>query len=177
VTTLDALEQGWRALPPAGQGQGQGTVHLIVVRTGDGQHATPANAELSVAAGLAGDRWLLAANRTADSHISLIDSRVARLLTGGSPDRAHLPGDNFHVDLDLSEAALPVGTRLRLGTARVEISAKPHAGCAKFSARLGDDALRWVNEKDRRSRRLRGVYARILSAGVVSVGDSVKVER
>ncbi len=34
-------------------------------------------------------------------------------------------------------------TRLRLGTALVQISAKPHAGCDKFRARLGAEALRW----------------------------------
>ena len=70
-----------------------------------------------------------------------------------------------------------MGTRLRLGTALVEITAKPHAGCNKFNARLGPDALRWVNEKERRARRLRGVYARVIAAGAVSVGQSVIVER
>ena len=31
------------------------------------------------------------------------------------------PGDNFLVDLDLSEEALPVGARLRLGEALLEV--------------------------------------------------------
>jgi hypothetical protein len=169
---LEVLERGWSALPAANTLRG--TVQLIVVRTGDGNHATPARAELSPECGLVGDRWLLNPKRGPDGHISLIDSRVARLLTGGVLEHVHLPGDNFHVDLDLSEGALPVGTRLMLGTARVEISAKPHAGCAKFEARLGPDALRWVNEKVRRARRLRGVYAEVLEAGVVALGDGVE---
>lgn len=175
MISFDELERNWTALPPASIGSG--AVQLIVLRSGDGNHATPAQASLTPDEGLIGDRWLVNEKRTVDSHISFIDSRVARLLVGGQADRLHLPGDNFHVDLDLSEAALPVGTRLRLGTALVEISGKPHAGCKKFEARLGADALRWVNEKDRKARRLRGVYAQILSAGVVALGQAVAIER
>jgi len=173
VISFDELERSWSTLPPASRGFG--SVQLIVVRTGDGNHTTPSQVELSPDQGLIGDRWLVNEKRTVDSHISFIDSRIAHLLVGGDPRRAHLPGDNFHVDLDLSEAALPVGTRLRLGTALVEISAKPHAGCNKFEARLGTDALRWVNQKERRARRLRGVYAQILEAGVVANGERVVV--
>jgi MOSC domain-containing protein YiiM len=84
-----------------------------------------------------------------------------------------VPGDNVIVELDLGEAALPVGTRLRLGSAVIEITAKVHAGCSKFRARMGDDALRWINAAPHRSRRLRGVFARIMSVGTVSVGDFV----
>jgi MOSC domain-containing protein YiiM len=82
-------------------------------------------------------------------------------------------GDNFLVDLDLSEAALPVGTRLRIGTAVLEVSDEPHTGCKKFRERFGLDALTWVN--DHRDRRLRGMNCRVLEAGAVAVGDSVVV--
>ncbi len=160
------LDQQWEALPPPGDG----AVRLIVLRLGDGAHATPERAQLSPTEALVGDRWSVSPKRSEDSHVSFIDTRVAALLTGGG-ERLHLPGDNFHVDFDLSEASLPVGTRLRLGTAVVEITAKPHAGCDKFRARLGEDALRWVNQKDGRGRRLRGVYARIVEEGEVTVGD------
>ena len=51
---------------------------------------------------------------------------------------------------------------------------EPHAGCWKFRARLGDEALRWVNAAHNRSRRLRGLFARIIEAGVVSVGDRAR---
>lgn len=174
MISFDDLERGWAALPAATTSSGN--VELIVLRTGDGQHVTPVQVELSPGSGVLGDRWLANPARTADSQLSFIDSRVARLLAGGDAARVQLPGDNFHVDLDLSEGALPVGSRLRLGTALVEITAKPHAGCAKFSARLGQEALRWVNAKEWRARRLRGVYARVLTAGVVGLGQRVRVE-
>lgn len=136
----------------------------------------PPRVELSPELGVVGDRWLTHPTRSEESHVSFIDCRVANLLTGGDPKRLHLPGDNFHVDLDLSVEALPVGTRLRVGSAVVEITAKPHAGCKKFRARLGDDALRWVNDHELRTRRLRGVYGRVVTAGTVMMGDAIVVE-
>jgi MOSC domain-containing protein YiiM len=84
-------------------------------------------------------------------------------------------GDNFLVDLDLSEAALPVGARLRVGGAVLEVSAEPHTGCKKFRERFGGEALRWVNHRDNRALRLRGVNCRVVADGEVAVGDAVEV--
>jgi hypothetical protein len=175
MVTFEELEASFQALPPAGIGRGQ--LHLIVVRTGGGAHTTPAQVAISPKRGLDGDRWSKTPKREVDGQVSLMDARVASLLVGGERDRLHLPGDNFHVDLDLGEAALPVGSQLRLGTALLEITALPHAGCAKFRARFGDDALRWVNHRSFRARRLRGVFCRILEGGVASLGDAIAVER
>ena len=61
------------------------------------------------------------------------------------PDRRALAGDQLHLDLDLSVDNLPPGTRLALGEAVIEVTARPHNGCAKFSERFGIDAVRWVN--------------------------------
>ena len=44
------------------------------------------------------------------------------------------------VDLDLSVANLPVGQRLRIGSAVIEISDIPHNGCGKFRERYGEEA-------------------------------------
>jgi MOSC domain-containing protein YiiM len=166
---LDELERRWREAPVA---SGEGRVELLVVRRAPGEHETPARVELIAGGGIAGDRW--ADGGHADAQVSLIERRSVEALTG---ERAgwHVPGDNVVVDLELSEEALPVGTRLAIGTALVEISGKPHLGCAKFRARLGEPALAWVNSETGRPRRLRGVYCRVLDAGVVAVGDRVTV--
>ncbi len=79
------------------------------------------------------------------------------------------------VDLDLSAGALPAGTRLAVGTAVVELSATPHTGCARFSARFGSDALRWINTPEGREQRRRGANARVIQAGTVRVGDPVRI--
>jgi MOSC domain-containing protein YiiM len=169
VLDLDELERRWQAGAPTDDG----TIHVFVVRKGNGVHELTARIALTPEAGLEGDRWSTSAPRHAEAQLSCIERRVAALLAGDDPARWHVPGDNLVVDLDLSVAALPCGARLRIGSALVEITAKPHAGCDKFRARLGDDALRWVNARERRERRLRGVYARVLEAGVAAVGDRV----
>ena len=67
---------------------------------------------------------------------------VAALIANGQP--LTLFGDNLFVDLDISTANLPSGTRLRVGEALVEVTPKPHNGCSKFEGRFGADALRFV---------------------------------
>jgi MOSC domain-containing protein YiiM len=166
----DELERRFTAIPaPPTDG---GTVHLIVVRRPD-VHDQPARAVLSTAHGVHGDRWADGERPDPEAQVTLIERRVAELIAGGDRERLHVHGDNFVVELDLSLEALPVGARLRLGTAVVEITAKPHAGCHKFRARFGDDVLRWVNAREHRGRRLRGVHARVVEDGEVSLGDRI----
>ena len=51
------------------------------------------------------------------------------------------------------------------------MTAKPHAGCKKFTARFGEDAMHFVNSDVGRELRLRGFNARVVSGGVVRAGD------
>ena len=104
--------------------------------------------------------------------LNLIGSRFSQLLATDRDHRA-LAGDQVHLDLDLSEANLPPGTRLALGSAVIEVTAEPHRGCAKFSERFGLDALRLVNSPEGRALHLRGVNAKVVTAGVVRRGDAV----
>lgn len=150
-----------------------GTVKTLVLRTGGGNHVTAQRLALDPRSGISGDRWSQGDDPDPDDQLSLIDSRVVEALVDGDPARLHVPGDNVVVDFDLGAEACPFGTRLRVGTAVVELSGKLHAGCKKFRARLGDDALRWVNAKENRPYRLRGVYARIVEPGEVTLGDRV----
>lgn len=163
----DELEQRWRCAPL----RTDGTIHTLVIRRGDGIHETPAAITLHEELGVLGDRWSSSgAKRSLEAQVTLIERRVASVLAG-PPERWHVPGDNLVVDLDLSHAALPAGARLASGGVVLEITEKPHSGCAKFRARLGDDALRWVNARAHRGDRLRGLHARVLRGGVLRVGD------
>jgi MOSC domain-containing protein YiiM len=101
-------------------------------------------------------------------------SRVIDLLAGGDQAAWPLAGDQLYVDLDLSVENLPAGTRLAIGAAVIEVTEPPHTGCAKFSARFGSEALRWVNAPEGRALRLRGLNARVVEPGIVRRGDVVR---
>jgi MOSC domain-containing protein YiiM len=111
-----------------------------------------------------------------EAQITLISTRVLGAI---EPDRTRWPlaGDQLYVDIDLSVATLPPGSRLRIGNAVVEISEPPHTGCAKFSARFGSDALRWINSPRGRELRMRGANARVITGGEVRLGDRVEAVR
>jgi MOSC domain-containing protein YiiM len=102
-----------------------------------------------------------------------MNARMVGFLAGSELEQAQA-GDQLYVDLDIGRDNLPAGTRLAIGeTAIIEVSPKPHNGCAKFKARFGDDALAFVNSPVGQELRLRGLNARIVVAGTVRRGDSV----
>jgi MOSC domain-containing protein YiiM len=170
VRSIDELEELWQGSPPPPRTRG--SVRLICVRKPEGVKETPPRIAVSSARGVEGDRWFDKPGRSPDEQVTLMSVRVAELIaSAGVPLEA--AGDNFLVDLDLTQDALPVGTRLRLGSATLEISAKPHTGCKKFKERFGISALEWVNAN--KDRRLRGVNCRVVADGEVSVGDLVEV--
>jgi hypothetical protein len=157
-----------------------GTVELIVRRPTVDEREVLAAGTLDVQAGLVGDTWpARGSSRTADGsphpgmQLTVMNSRAA-LLVAGDPDRRMLAGDQIYVDLDLSPANLPPGTRLALGSAVIEVTDQPHLGCAKFAARFGTDALRLVNSRVGRQLRLRGLNARVIVTGTVRPGDAVR---
>src|SRR5919197_1097232 len=105
-----------------------------------------------------------------DEELGLISTRVLRAIEP-DPLRWPLAGDQLYVDLDLTIENLPPGSQLAIGSAVIEVSATPHIGCAKFSARFGSDALRWVNSPVGRIHRMRGMNTRIVESGTIRVGD------
>ena len=125
-----------------------GTVEMIVRRPAVGEREVLAEGELVAGVGLVGDTYLERGSSATDdgaahpeAQLNIMNSRAVDLVSGGDRDRWALAGDQFFVDLDLSVENLPVGTRLTIGTALIEIAAKPHNGCAKFAARFGQEAM------------------------------------
>ncbi|MDP1562632.1 MAG: hypothetical protein Q8M16_14750 [Pirellulaceae bacterium] len=53
----------------------------------------------------------------------------------------------------------------------VEVTSQPHLGCQKFVQRFGLDAMKFVNSDVGRSLNLRGINARVVKPGQVTVGD------
>ena len=78
--------------------------------------------------------------------LNLMNSWAIALIAQ-TPERWQLAGDQLYVDLDLSEANLPAGTRLAIGGAVIEVTAEPHTGCAQFSQRFGASARKFVNSE------------------------------
>jgi MOSC domain-containing protein YiiM len=154
-----------------------GALELVVRRPAEGEREVLQGVELNREEGLAGDHWRHRPRRATadgsphpDRQLTLMNARAIALLAG---DRARWPlaGDQLYVDLDLSTANLPPGSRLAIGSAVVEITDQPHLGCAKFSERFGQDALRFVNARASRALNLRGVNARVVEPGTVRRGD------
>ena len=156
-----------------------GRLDLIVRRPTTDEREVLQTGELDPAVGLVGDNWLQRGSRSSvdgsaevDAQLNIMNSRVARLVAGGL-DRMPLAGDQLFVDLDLSPQNLPTGTRLQIGTAVIEVTAKPHTGCAKFTRRFGLAAHRWINGIVGKQYRLRGICARVVVAGTITTGDTV----
>jgi MOSC domain-containing protein YiiM len=151
----------------------RGTVELIVRRPAVDERQVVEEGELDLVVGLVGDRWHLGASPFNDAQLTLMNAHAAALIAR-SRDRWPLAGDQLYVDLDLSVDNLPAGTRLAVGKAVVEITAVPHTGCVKFSARFGSDALKFVNKSPGRELRLRGANARVVTPGTVRAGDPIQ---
>ena len=159
----------------------EGTVELIVRRPAVDERELVEEAQLDLEEGLVGDNWHSRGSKsTGDgtsnrlAQLTLANARAVDLVAAGDRERWALAGDQFYVDFDISQANLPAGTRLALGTAVIEVSDLPHDGCVKFSARFGNDAHRFVNTKQHRHLNLRGINARIVEPGTVRRGDAIR---
>jgi MOSC domain-containing protein YiiM len=156
-----------------------GTVEMVVSRPRTDEREVLDVGELVVAEGLAGDNYLARGGKLPEdpahpeAQINIMNSRVIDVITNGDKDRWQLAGDQLLVDFDLSVDNAPPGTRLQVGGAVLEVSQKPHRGCAKFAARFGQDAVRWVNSEAGTHQKLRGLNAMVITAGTVKPGDTV----
>lgn len=173
--TKEQLEAGFGHVLESPKDNGR--LVKIVRRPGVDQREVIAEGDLDVDLGLVGDNWKARPNPTtpdgkADpvAQITIINARLLALLAGPE-ERWQLAGDQLLIDLDMSIENLPPGTRLGIGSAVIEISEKPHTGCAKFAARFGQDALRFISTPEGRARRLRGVNTRVVQSGTIRAGD------
>jgi hypothetical protein len=154
-----------------------GELKMIVRRPGVGVREEIDAGDLDVAHGLVGDTWRSRRSRITfdgsphpDMQLNVMNTRVVALVAGDR-SRWSLAGDQLFIDLDLSEANVPAGTRLALGSAVIEVTPQPHTGCGKFISRFGVDAGKFVNSLLGRELNLRGINAKVIAGGRIKIGD------
>lgn len=154
-----------------------GNLEMIAARPAVGEREQLEEATLDDQQGLVGDNWKdRSSTRTPDgsanpdAQLTIINSRLVDAVSG-SKSRWELAGDQLVVDINLSHDNLPVGSRLQIGSAIVELTAEPHTGCVKFATRFGNAALRFVSGPVAMQQRRRGANAKIVKSGTVRVGD------
>ena len=176
--TLEQLEAGLEHIRQSPRDVG--VLKLISRRPNTDEREVVDEAQLDPAHGLVGDNWKARGSRSAadgmanpEMQLNVMNARVIGLIAQDKT-RWALAGDQLFVDFDLSEVNVPPGTRLSIGSAVIEVTAPPHLGCKKFSARFGPDAMKFVNTPDGKLLHLRGVNAKVVQQGVIRTGDSVK---
>ena len=156
-----------------------GLLELIVCRPKDNKREIVESGTLDMLHGLVGDNWLTrGSSRTTDGmghpemQLNVMNYRFAELIAGHR-GRVQLAGDQLFVDLDLSGDNLPVGTRLSIGDAVIEVTAIPHLGCKKFVERFGLDAMKFANSEFGRKHNLRGINAKVVVSGDIKTGNII----
>jgi MOSC domain-containing protein YiiM len=155
----------------------EGTLELIVARPGPAKRTVLDEGELQLEVGLVGNDWIKRKPRFGERNplgqLTVMNYRAAALVAG-DPERIPLAGDQLYVDFDLSRQHLDPGARLAIGDAVIEITTKPHRGCAKFTDRFGEDATRFFNSGPGLALNLRGRNAIVVEPGTIRRGDPVK---
>ncbi|NUN16609.1 MAG: hypothetical protein HUU55_23530 [Myxococcales bacterium] len=148
----------------------------LLIRRGDGGLRQRVDRVcLDPVSGFPGDAWGRKSDPKLHSQITVMQLSVAEMLANGQP--LELFGDNLFVHLDLSAMSLPPLSRIRIGSAIVEVTEKPHTGCNKFEARFGLAARSFTLRPDIRPLNLRGIHVQVVEAGDVFVGCLIEVLR
>lgn len=157
-----------------------GTVQLIVRRPETDEREVLEEASLDLVNGLIGDNWKSRGSRRTsdgsahpDMQLNVMNARVISLIAQAKENWS-LAGDQLYLDLDLSAENLPVGARLEIGSAVIEVTPPPHTGCQKFVSRFGLEAMKFINSELGRELRLRGLNAKVVKSGTVRTGDEAR---
>ncbi|MCH6256273.1 hypothetical protein MLD52_06920 [Puniceicoccaceae bacterium K14] len=177
-STLDFLQskRNWALQAP----KNNAPILTLCVRPNEGERQFVKSIQFDPIEGIIGDRWIRKTwmylpNGKPDPRIQvcILGSRVLQLVRRESEEMIY-PGDNIIADMDFSEENLPIGQKLQIGTAIIEVSDVFNTACSKWAERYGNDALKWINLPDNKPHRLRGILAQIIQAGKATLQDTIK---
>lgn len=179
MTDFATAEELAQALPGILAAPAAGTVHMLCTRPDHNKRVFPDHIALSRAGGVAGDfemskPWLTLPDGRPDPRIqvSILPLRVLDLVWRNREKTAH-PGDTMIADLDMTEANLPAGCLIRVGSAVLRVSDLWNEGCAKWKVRYGRPAYNWTAAAQHEGYRLRGILCSIEEDGEVRIGDPI----
>ena len=160
---------------------GIGALLHLVNRPSEGVHRRVAKLRFDFKQGIEGDRWRKTAwirlpNGQPDPRVqvSLTNARVMTYFTKHYKEGIFGCGDNLYTDLSLTEGNLPVGSRLVVGSAVLQVSNVPNDAGGKFAQRFGQDAVDFIRKPENAPLRLRGVFCKIVTGGEAHEGDLIK---
>ena len=175
--TFAKLQALLEALPP--RPARSALVGELCVRPGPDQRSVCESLQLDPLRGAIGDRWerktwmyLPDGKPDPRVQVAICNTTILHLIQHATQEHHH-PGDTLFTSLDLSANNLPVGTRLRVGLAVIEVSDVENDACAKFATHYGQEVLDWIRHPQNRSLRLRGLFARVVQGGLVRRGDVI----
>jgi len=179
---FQSLDQLMAKLPDilAAAPKESGTLDMIIMRPGHGERVVPDSFEVTAEKGVVGDHWKAGTGYALDDGTGDPDAQICMMMSGCiaaiAGDKANWPpaGDNFFLDMDLTPAHMPPGTRFAIGTAEFVVTETPHNGCQNFIDRYGRDACLFVNTGTGKELRLRGIDAGVTQDGTASVGVTDK---
>lgn len=152
-------------------------ISRLCLRPGRGRRNFVDQIQLTQIDGIPGERWKREPwMRTPDGaphagiQVCILPTRILDLVWQAGSDDPH-PGDTFTADMNMSEANLPEGQLLSVGTAVLRVSEVFNNGCAKWKGRYGADALDWVRAPENQPLRLRGLLCSIERDGMIRTGD------
>ena len=156
-----------------------GVVRLIAARPAEEERELLDTARLDTAQGLVGDMWSLRPTCVdsddgephPDAQVTVMNVRATTLVAGGDR-RGPRAGDQLYVDLDLSLANLPPGSRIATAR-RCSRSAASALRLRQVRRLFGVDAVRSSTRRSAAAP-LRGLNARVITGGEVRIGDPVR---
>ncbi len=175
--TAEALDQALShvlAAPKDGA-----VVEMLCLRPAYNQRRFVDRISVTRAHGIPGERWATAPwLRLADGspdpgiQISILPRRVLDLVWRDRENTPH-PGDTFIADLDMTEANLPAGSLLAVGTAVLRVSEVFNDACVKWKVRYGVAAKAWITADGHKPLRLRGILCSVERDGTIANGDRI----